>query len=123
MIVKRGEGDYPRTYRPRRVSELYGPEEIKRIIGNGLDKGTLPHSMLFHGISGTGKTTCARIVGAGLLCDKGKISEPCWVYSCDDTSDAYIPKNILLLEDRFERYRPKYVPVKGAGGKSAEKSL
>jgi len=77
MIVKRGKGDYPRTYRPRRVSELYGPEEIKRVIGNGLDKGTLPHSMLFYGISGTGKTTCARIVGAGLLCDKSTTSEPC----------------------------------------------
>ena len=77
MIIKRGKGDYPRIYRPARVSELYGLEEIKRVLGNGLDNGTLPHSMLFHGIFGTGKTTCARIVGAGLLCDKGTTSEPC----------------------------------------------
>jgi hypothetical protein len=38
-----------------------------------------------------------------------------------DISDAYIPKNNLLPEDRFERYRPEYVSVKEAGGKSVEK--
>ena len=30
----------------------------------------------------------------------------------DDISDAYIPKNNLLPEDRFERYHPKYASVK-----------
>jgi hypothetical protein len=28
-----------------------------------------------------------------------------------------------LLEDRFERYRPKYVSAKEAGGKSVEKGI
>jgi hypothetical protein len=46
-----------------------------------------------------------------------------WVYSCVDIFDAYIPKNILLMEDPFERYHPEYVPVQGAGGKSVEKDL
>jgi hypothetical protein len=46
-----------------------------------------------------------------------------WAYSCVDIFDAYIPKNILLLEDPFEKYLPKYVPAKEAGGMSVEKDL
>lgn len=77
MIVKRGKGNYPRIYRPLRVSEVYGQQQAKRIIGRGLDEGSLPTTLLFHGISGTGKTTCARIAAMGLTCEKGMTSEPC----------------------------------------------
>ena len=57
MINKRGKGDFPRIYRPYRISEAYGQDEITSVIGNELDEGTLAHSLLFYGISGTGKTT------------------------------------------------------------------
>ena len=76
-IVKRGEGDYPKIYRPSRISEVYGQGEIKKIICDGFDKGSLAHSYLFYGPSGTGKTTLARIIAMGLLCEKGPTSEPC----------------------------------------------
>lgn len=76
-IVKRGEGDFPKTYRPSRISEVYGQGNISKIIGKGLDDGSLAHCFLFYGPSGTGKTTLARIIGMGLLCEKGPTSEPC----------------------------------------------
>ncbi len=75
--VKRGEGDYPRVFRPCRTSEVHGQDEIKMTIGKGLDDGSLAHSMLLHGKSGTGKTTTARIIAMGLNCEKGRTSEPC----------------------------------------------
>ena len=76
-LVKRGEGDYPAVYRPCRMSEVYGQDEVKRAIAYGLDQETLPHALLFQGISGTGKTTIGRIIAMGLNCKKGPTSEPC----------------------------------------------
>jgi DNA modification methylase len=76
-IVKRGKGDYPRVYRPRRISEVYGQENTKQTIAHGLDNGNLPQVLLFHGVSGAGKTTIARIIAMGLNCEKGPTSEPC----------------------------------------------
>ncbi len=77
MIVKRGEGNDRGVYRPCRISEVYGQDDIKKVIADGLDNGTLDQVLLFHGVSGTGKTTFGRIVAMGLNCKKGSTSEPC----------------------------------------------
>ena len=78
MVTKRLKGDFAIAYRPWRISEIYGQEEIKKVIGNGLDTNTVAHSFLFYGISGTGKTTIGRIIAMGLNCrEKGPTSEPC----------------------------------------------
>jgi DNA polymerase III subunit gamma/tau len=77
MIGTHANQDFTTVYRPRRISEVYGNDENKRIIASGLDEGTLPHSLLFQGVSGTGKTSMARIVGMGLNCKTGLTSEPC----------------------------------------------
>ena len=78
MVTKRLKGDFAIAYRPWRISEIYGQEEIKNVIGNGLDTNTVAHSFLFYGISGTGKTTIGRIIAMGLNCrEKGPTSEPC----------------------------------------------
>ena len=45
-------------YRPPSISEMISHNEIRNTIQNFLNKGTIPH-LLFHGPSGTGKTTCA----------------------------------------------------------------
>jgi DNA polymerase-3 subunit gamma/tau len=81
-VVRRGKGDFPHIYRPRRISEVYGQDKIKKVIAHGLDTGTLAHVLLFQGVSGTGKTTMGRIVAMGLNCEKGPTSEPC----CECTS-------------------------------------
>jgi DNA polymerase-3 subunit gamma/tau len=77
MAVKRGEGDFPRVYRPCRLSEVYGQEKIKQGIKAMLESGEVYHSFLFHGESGTGKTTFAKIIAMGLLCQKSPTAEPC----------------------------------------------
>ena len=73
----KSKNDFPDKYRPRRISEIYGQKAIKKVLTKGIDEGSLPHSLMFYGPSGTGKTTLARIVGMGLNCKKGRSSEPC----------------------------------------------
>ena len=73
----KSKNDFPDKYRPRRISEIYGQKAIKRVLAKGIDEGSLPHSLMFCGPSGTGKTTFARIIGMGLNCEKGRSSEPC----------------------------------------------
>jgi len=77
MIVKRGRGDLNKIYRPCKISEVVGHDTIKKTIGNALEKGTLPHSLMFIGPSGCGKTTFARIIALGLNCKEGPTPEPC----------------------------------------------
>jgi len=95
-VVKRGLGDFPNVYRPRRISEVYGQDEIKKYIAHGLNTNTLAHALLFKGVSGTGKTTMARIIATGLICEKGPTSEPC----CEcDFCKAVLNGNSLALQE------------------------
>ena len=77
MIVKRGNGEFPRIYRPCRMSEVYGQESIVKTITHGLDNGDLPNALLFLNPTDSGTTTISRIIGMGLLCEKGPTSSPC----------------------------------------------
>lgn len=110
MIVKRGNGDFSKIYRPYSPFELYGQEEIKNIIANTLEKETLGHAHLFHGASGTGKTSCARMIGMGLLCEHGLTSTPCCeCYQCKSIMATGNPdfKEINFANDisiNFMRY-------------------
>jgi len=97
MITKRTQGDFARSYRPGRISEVYGQEEIKKVIGRGLDEVSLPTSMLFYGESGVGKTSMARIVAAGLNCRQlGPTSEPC--LECDSCIQAVNDNHFAFMQ-------------------------
>lgn len=63
--------------RPKKLSELVGQEVIKKTLGESLRSNNVPHSMLFVGVRGTGKTTTARIVAKGLNCLEPFDGEPC----------------------------------------------
>jgi len=76
-VVKRGLGDFTNVYRPCRISEVYGQEDIKKYLVHSLNTNTLAHALLLKGVSGTGKTTMARVIAMGLVCEKGPTSEPC----------------------------------------------
>ena len=73
----KNKNDFPDKYRPSKISEIYGQKVIKKVVAQGINEDSLPHSLMFYGHSGTGKTTFARIIGMGLNCEKGRSSEPC----------------------------------------------
>jgi DNA polymerase-3 subunit gamma/tau len=66
-----------RRFRPQTFSELVGQDEVLRSLRSALEQGRVPHSFVFSGSRGVGKTTSARILARCLNCDKGPTPEPC----------------------------------------------
>jgi DNA polymerase III subunit gamma/tau len=81
MLIRRetrsGANNITTTYRPCSIDEMYGQETNKNILRKGLDNQDLPHTFLFTGDAGCGKTTAARILALGLNCEEGVSSKPC----------------------------------------------
>ena len=51
-----------KRYRPKTLDRVVGNEQTVASLLGMIEKGKLPHTILFHGPSGCGKTTLARIV-------------------------------------------------------------
>jgi DNA polymerase III subunit gamma/tau len=88
MLVRRetrtGSNDLNVLYRPLKTSEMLGHETNRKIVEKWLMEGTTPHTLLFTGDPGCGKTTMARIIALGLNCLDNPGSEPCLkCRSCD----------------------------------------
>ena len=66
-----------RKYRPTLFSEIFGQEEIKKVIKNSLENKSFSHAYLFFGPRGTGKTTMAKIFSAAINCLNLQDKEPC----------------------------------------------
>jgi len=64
-----------RKYRPQTLDEVFGNKATLKSLDPLLDKEDPPHVYLFHGPSGTGKTTLARIVAKELGCEDHEIEE------------------------------------------------
>jgi len=82
MIIRRetitGSNDLNTVYRPCKVDEMIGNETNKKIIKNALDNKRVPHTQLFTGDAGCGKTTMAKIIALGLNCQENGVgSDPC----------------------------------------------
>jgi DNA polymerase-3 subunit gamma/tau len=63
-------------YRPKTLEEVIGNEAVKESIASIFSrKKDFPHAFLFHGATGCGKTTMARIVANMLDCPTDEINE------------------------------------------------
>jgi len=62
-------------YRPNALAEIEGNREIVITLRGMFKKNEIPHSMLFHGPTGCGKTTLARIVAKELGCTENNLIE------------------------------------------------
>jgi len=91
-IVRRGEEEICKRYRPQRFSEVVGNKAILKSLKKAIENGnTRAKVYLFEGAPGTGKTTTARIMAMGLNClTNGDTVEPC--LECDNC--------ILSLQDQ-----------------------
>jgi DNA polymerase-3 subunit gamma/tau len=63
--------------RPQNLDSLVGQENVRKVLGDIISKGRLPHALLLTGTRGTGKTSTARIFAKSLCCAQGPTIAPC----------------------------------------------
>lgn len=64
-----------RKYRPQNFDEVYGQDQLVKVLKGSLQTGKIGHAYLFSGVRGTGKTTMARIFARALGCSDNDIIE------------------------------------------------
>lgn len=68
---------------------LIGNQHCISILKTCITQGTLPHFTIFHGIGGTGKSTCAEITALAMTCQHTMNGSPCLeCTSCKSNLDA-----------------------------------
>ena len=69
--------------------QLIGNQHCISILKTCIKQGTLPHFTIFHGIGGTGKSTCAEITALAMTCQHTMNGSPCLeCTSCKSNLDA-----------------------------------
>ena len=64
-------------YRPLKLSEVIGQSTAVQLLKNSLSQNKLPRTIIFHGPSGVGKTTMARIIAAWFVCENKEENDVC----------------------------------------------
>ncbi|PSR99472.1 Protein STICHEL-like [Actinidia chinensis var. chinensis] len=71
-------------YQPKLFQDIAGHEITIKTISKAIEKEKIARLYLFHGSSGTGKTSTARIFMMALNCESTSHTKPCW--SCRSCS-------------------------------------
>ena len=82
------------TYRPKKFSQVVGQEWIVRVLRNSITLDKIPHTIIFEGLRGTGKTSLARILSVAANCESSTDGDPC--LKCDACKNS--DKNILEID-------------------------
>ena len=83
-----------RKYLPKKLDEVVGQSEIKKILASSVKNKTITHAYLFSGPRGTGKTTMAKILAKMVNC-----LNPIDGNACNECANC---KNILNSNDIIE---------------------
>lgn len=74
---------------------VIGNQHCINMLRRAIMQDTLPHFMIFHGIMGTGKSTCAEITSLAMTCKNTRDGSPCLV--CDTCKS-----NISAIENNLK---------------------
>lgn len=111
---------FNKMYRPYNFETYIGNEVPKRKLLSMLKTGDIPHSCIFEGERGCGKTTVARIIGKTLLCknrkDDGNACEEC--SNCVKINEKFIAEG-----GRVPGVPIQEVDVNSIGGKEGVLNL
>ncbi|MDC3091456.1 DNA polymerase III subunit gamma/tau [Rickettsiales bacterium] len=88
-----------RKYRPKKLSDLIGQDEIRTILKGALRLNRLAHAYLLSGTRGVGKTTLARIISKVVNCSsktEDLVGDPCG--KCENCISIDNESNIDVVE-------------------------
>lgn len=66
-----------RKYRPKDFNDLYGQDNIKKLLIEALVNNKIAHAYIFSGPRGTGKTSTAKLFAKAINCEKTNNGIPC----------------------------------------------
>lgn len=95
-LQARGDGDLKRRYRPQTLKEIVPTFPIRSVKQIVTDPNA-PQVYLFEGLTGSGKTTCARIISRASICEGAGKNLPCMACSrCEnmERSGEYLEVNV-----------------------------
>jgi len=85
-----------RRWRPQRLADVVGQEEIVRTLRNAVSTDAVAHAYLFAGERGIGKTSIARILSRAVNCLHPKDGEPC--NECANCSTILASRSLDIVE-------------------------
>ena len=89
------KGNLDRIYdifRPKKMSEIFGNEEVVQFCSNSVKKHIIPSLLILNGSYGSGKTTLARLYAKSINCESNidALFKPCGICDTCMTSDQYL---------------------------------
>lgn len=87
-----------RKWRSRNFDEVYGQDQVTRVLKYEASTGQLSHAYLFCGSRGTGKTSCAKILAKAVNCLSPHDGNPCGECAACRAIDAGTTTDVLEMD-------------------------